>query len=491
MPSPTRRVLLVFALAAIACVLGPVAGAEADRYAAPSAVGETENCLNEEHPCSLEAALKPANAPKGETVWLAPGTYKPTGALTVPNEFVTLAGESATEPPLIEAKGEVGLTVAQASSAVRDVRIKSTASTKVGLALSAEAKAERVQSTGAATTAACQLGSSTVKSSLCQSSGGRGTYTSYSAGAGSPSLLIKLFNVTAVGSTTGIEAVAGNQAAVSIYAKSTIAVGTTDVLSSSTNPGGAGVNIFLSHSNFDTSSALGETFITAKTAEGNQSEAPLFVDAPAGNYREQATSPTRRAGTTAELAANELDLAGEPRKITCAGTTYIDIGAYQLQECPPLPPEEPEEPKTPEEPGHGGGTTGGGTGGTGSAGDSSPKVAPSAPATAPQLSKLALAPRRFAVAGAKRGTKLTFTLSVPASVRLEVLAQRRRKGKKPTLVRVGALTVAGTAGANKFAFNGRLKGKALAPGRYTLRATATASGLSSVPVTASFEVRIP
>lgn len=489
MRSTARRTLLVTAFAAIACVLGPVAGAEADRYAAPNAVGETENCLNEEHPCSLEAALKPANAPKGETVWLAAGTYKPTGALTVPNEFVILAGASSTEPTLIEAKGEVGLTVAQAFSTVRDVRIKSTAATKVGLALSAEAKAERVQSTGATTTAACQLGSATVKSSLCQSSGGRGVYTNYSVGAGSPSLLIKLFNVTAVGATNGIEAVAGNQAAVSIYAKSTIAVGaTTDVLSSSTNPGGAGVNINLSHSNFDTSSALGETFITAKTVEGNQSEAPLFVDAAAGDYREQPTSPTRRAGTTAELSGGELDLAGQPRTILCAGTTYIDIGAYQLQECPPLPPEEPEEPKTPEEPGHGGGTPGGGSESTG---DSTPKAATPAPATAPQMTKLALAPRRFAVTGRKRGSSVTFTLSAPASVRLELLAQRPRKGKKPVLVKVGTLTVAGVTGTNKVNFTGRLKGKSLAPGRYTLRATATASGLSSAPATASFEVRIP
>jgi hypothetical protein len=473
-----RRLFLVFAVAMLALP----ASAMADRYAAPNATAEVVGCTEKANPCSLEKAL--SNAGESETIWLAEGTYKPAGELKVGQRFDTVSGEPGKAPPLIEAKGATGLNAEQVSAVkIRDLRIHATAATAVGLRLSFEGTTEGVEVSGAPQIA-CLLGSSTLRSTLCETSAGRGISTSYSVPAGFSSLLIKLFNVTAVGSVAGIEMTAGEQAAVNVYAKNTIALGHTSVVTKSTNPGGAGVNIILSHSNFATAEATGETFITSNSAEGNQSAPPVFVDEATGDYREVSTSPTRLAGTLQELAGG-FDLDGNPRTRTCEGVTEVDIGAYQFQEaCPP--PKEPEEPGTPGE----GGTPGGGSGGSGSGGSgnsgsggsngsgstgSTQSAAPSPPApAAPRLSALTLKPRRFA-----KTTTIGFTLSAPASVKLEVLVTRRAKGKKPRLVKLGQLTKAGVAGPNKLSFNGRLKGKPLAPGTYTLRASATGSSVST------------
>jgi hypothetical protein len=461
-----RRLLIVL----IVAMLVLPASAMADRYAAPTGSGEVSGCTDKANPCDLEKALSLAT--KNDTVWLAEGTYKPAGELVVPEEFVTVSGEPGQAPPLIEAKGATGINAEETSVTLRDLRIHSTAATAVGMRLSFGSTAERVESSGAPQMA-CMLGTSNLRNTLCATSAGRGIYTSYSVPVGLPSLLIKLNNVTAVGSVVGIEMIAGNQAAISVYAKNTIAVGNTSVIANSTNPGGAGVGIFLSHSSFATYQALNETGITSNTAEGNQATPPVFVDAATGDYREQATSPTRLAGTLQELAG-PTDLAGQPRTRACEGVTQVDIGAYQFQEaCPPpkepetpivpvVPEEESKKPDAPSSSGSGSGSSGGSNPGT-------PATAPSPPPT-PRLSALSLKPRRFA-----RRTTIAFNLSAPASVQLEVLTRKAIKGKKPKLVRVRRLTAAGTAGANKVAF----AAGALKPGTYTLRASVAGSAVTA------------
>ena len=103
--------------------------------------------------------------------------------------------------------------------------------------------------------------------------------------------------------------------------------------------------------------------------------------------------------------------------------------------------------------------------------------------TAPILSRLSASPRRFR--SGRRGTTLTVELSEPARVRFDVLAVStgRRVGtrcRKPTRVnrkrqrctlrtRVGGFSRSLPAGRSTLAFSGR----ALRPGRYTLRATPT------------------
>jgi hypothetical protein len=112
------------------------------------------------------------------------------------------------------------------------------------------------------------------------------------------------------------------------------------------------------------------------------------------------------------------------------------------------------------------------------------------------LSKVSLSPARFkaarsgpAVGAAQTGTKVSYTVSAPASVRFTV--QRRAKGKrvngkcvrpkrsnrrKRTCVRyvnvAGSITQTGKVGANSFTFRGRIGGSRLAVARYRLVAQA-------------------
>jgi Tol biopolymer transport system component len=129
---------------------------------------------------------------------------------------------------------------------------------------------------------------------------------------------------------------------------------------------------------------------------------------------------------------------------------------------------------------------------------------PVADRTAPVLSKVRLAPRRFRAGARVRprtrrrpptGARLRFTLSEAATVtvRVDALLRGRRVGRrcaKPRAgkpgractraVRRGTLTLAGKAGANRFAFTGRVARKRLAAGRHraTVRARDAAGNRS-------------
>lgn len=115
----------------------------------------------------------------------------------------------------------------------------------------------------------------------------------------------------------------------------------------------------------------------------------------------------------------------------------------------------------------------------------------------PTLSSLRLTPKSFqAGPGPKTGSRLSFSLSEPARVRFAVKPRGGVKGKRPRpiafaqkLVRRGSFERDGKAGRNQFRFTGRVGGRALGPGRYTLRAVATdAAGNRSAPRSVAFTI---
>jgi alginate lyase len=93
--------------------------------------------------------------------------------------------------------------------------------------------------------------------------------------------------------------------------------------------------------------------------------------------------------------------------------------------------------------------------------------------TPPVLRRLTVSPRRVLpfrrgrpIVSARRGTRISYVLSEPATVRFTV--GRARHGHR---VRArGAFKIAGHAGANRFRFTGRLRGHRLRRGRYRLTA---------------------
>jgi hypothetical protein len=458
------RLRLALASAVVACLAIPVANAEAvaTHYAAPAGTG-TAPCLEPTAPCDIETAIEFSNLSNGDTVLLAPGTYTPTESLEVGRK-VTISGEPGKATPVIEAGGTNGLFFWETST-IRDIRIVSPAGTSAGLATISNGNTiERVESVGEANVACSITG--VVRDTLCVATpilGGGEGIDLFLSGPTPETSEANLFNVTAVGGYSGIDVGANEHSTVILNATNTIASGgTADVIAYSfatTAP--ARVN--LSHSNFATIEGEGvERSVTAPTANGNQSAPPLFVDEASGDFREQVGSPTRLAGDIGGTVSGEVDLAGGSRTTNCEGTVGVDIGAYQF-ECPTPPMK--------------------------TIPDTTPPPPAATTATAPKLTKLLLKPPHFAVTGKKKGTTISFSLSESATVKLEVLGKKNGKGKPVVL---GALPVVhGKSGANKVKFAGKLKGKTLAPGKYTLRAVATSGGRHSAPQTKPFQVLSP
>ena len=143
-------------------------------------------------------------------------------------------------------------------------------------------------------------------------------------------------------------------------------------------------------------------------------------------------------------------------------------------------------------------------------------IVPLAPVM-PVLSHLSISPARFRVGSAStavtaarrtpRGTKIDFTLSEPARVRIvlqEKLSGRRHGGRClassthghnqqgprcTRLVVVGTLTRTAAMGANRVAFSGRVGSHALKSGSYIATLTAAVAGApASVPARAGFTI---
>jgi hypothetical protein len=209
--------------------------------------------------------------------------------------------------------------------------------------------------------------------------------------------------------------------------------------------------VAVSNSNFATSKVDAGGTITA--GAGDQTAPPLFVNAAGGDYREAAGSPTIDAGVADQLGA--LDLAGNPRVLG----TAPDIGAFEF-------------------------------------------VPPTATPAAGGVRTIRVRPKRFRArkSGGPVGTRIgrgkppvgtavTYTMSGPGSVEFSVSRRLtgRRTGKrcqpktdanaghrkcaffKPL---PGRFSQQGAAGTNSFVFTGRINGRALPPGHYSLTALA-------------------
>jgi Tol biopolymer transport system component len=123
--------------------------------------------------------------------------------------------------------------------------------------------------------------------------------------------------------------------------------------------------------------------------------------------------------------------------------------------------------------------------------------------TPPTLFQLLVKPATFKF---KKTTKVSFQLSEPATVTFRVLkrgagrkvngkckplTKKNRKRRKCDLTLSGSIVRAGKVGANKFTFNGKLKGKRLGRGKYFLVGTAkdAAGNKSSPPQRAKFTIK--
>jgi hypothetical protein len=235
---------------------------------------------------------------------------------------------------------------------------------------------------------------------------------------------------------------------------------------------GAGhATLSASYSDYDPSGNLTDGAPLASITEANVSNAgdAGFVDAAAGDYHLLPASPLVDAGDPG--TAQGLDLDGNPLVAdgNGDGTARRDPGAFEL-------------------PATGGGELGGGSGGQ-------PAAPPAADTQAPLISGFRATPSLFAIArkatplaaGMPRGTRFRYTLSEPAKVTLKI--QRKVAGSRTRYRTIGTLTRSAPKGANSTRFSGRLRKRALRPGRYRVRITAADTADNrSAPRTARFRV---
>jgi hypothetical protein len=234
--------------------------------------------------------------------------------------------------------------------------------------------------------------------------------------------------------------------------------------------------------------------VSCGAANGNATASGLatFVNSPGGNYHLQPDSPAIDGASTA-LAPGEsaTDLDGNPRLLDgnrdCVAR--VDRGAYEKtgQEADPATCAPPPGP-------------GGDPPGDTPPGDTPPVVDPP-----PVLDKVSFASTKFRNRGKKRGTRLRFTLSEVAVVKVSIdraLPGRREgtKCRKPTranrtakrctrYAKLGSFDVGGLLGSNSVPFSGRI-GKVVLPNgayRARLQARDAAGGVSAVK-SASFRI---
>jgi hypothetical protein len=200
-----------------------------------------------------------------------------------------------------------------------------------------------------------------------------------------------------------------------------------------------------------------------------------FADPLLGDYHLLSNSPLIDAGDPAAGAGTDMD--GKPRLVdgNADGTARRDMGAFEYQTGLPDPGAPPPPPPA------------------GDAGGATPPVDTQAPLiggfrATPSLFSLARASTPVA-ARVAHGTRFRYTLSEPAQVKLTLqraLPGRRSGGRcvapSPRLreakrctryATVGALRRSGAKGTNAVRFSGRIGKRALRPGRYRARISAT------------------
>ncbi|HXD59244.1 MAG TPA: hypothetical protein VN606_15060 [Thermoleophilaceae bacterium] len=311
-------------------------------YSSPTSNRSTQPCASDT-PCRLDYAI--AVAGSGDDVSLAPGKYYETGTTPWPGlppitSGVTLHGSDDGDLPVLFGHVFVNAHAfldVQNGGAVRDVELRSDTEPAAGnfygytLAMGPTATADRVisRSTGTpgVSMTACSILGGTLTNSVCQGSG-PGSVNAVGANS-NQSTTYTLRNVTAY-TTSGIGISFGtfNQN-VTLNARNVIAHGSTyDINVVANDPAGV-ATANLQYSNWLTANTSGGGTHTIVPGPGNQTAAPAFVNAGAGDFRQVTGSPTIDGGLT-DPGNGTLALGGLQRTLGLR----TDIGAYEHVPAP-------------------------------------------------------------------------------------------------------------------------------------------------------------
>jgi hypothetical protein len=276
-------------------------------------------------PCGLLDAVN--DAPAGSEVVIEPGSYTVLQQLTDEGHSgMYIHGKNGAARPVIHtATGGFGLD----ASSLSNVEVDTTGGGS-GITVAGGTVSHVVVRASADDAAACVIFFS-ITDSLCVASGLGGNALAIRSSSAIPGTIdVAIRGVTAIGTQSdaaGLAVDAGEATSINVTATDDIIHGGfVDVGAQADGTTDTAV-VTLRHSDYTTTRANS----TGATITGNATDtakAPVFVDAPHGNYHEAATSPTINKGSAAP--ANDTDAAGRPRTIGSAP----DMGAYEYLQAP-------------------------------------------------------------------------------------------------------------------------------------------------------------
>jgi hypothetical protein len=449
-----RMIKLAVGIAAsLAMLAGTSVAQGAERYAAPDGTG---NDCTEAKPCALPEAI--TGAITSDEVIVTAGAYTVFLTLKVPigAKNVQVHGDFGAPMPKISGSLSGGRLIEFADLGGRLSYLDLTNSADGGSAArcTTGGRVDRVRATAVGDEAVglIQIADCAVRDSVVRADGNESIALAASAPLSGLTGVVR--NVTAIATGSGStgarasfsELIGG--ASYTLEMRNVIADGSASDLKAVASFGVG--KIVAMNSNFNVANPDGAATITGSA---NQTPPPIFVDAANGDYRQAPGSPTIDAGSTDQIGA--LDFAGNPRTLGAAP----DIGAFEF-----IP----------------------------------------SPSAVGRVESLTLAPKTFkplnggsAIFSRKApkirvGTTVRYGLTAAATVDFSVERAgkgRKVKGKcrkksrqnqtrrKCTLYKPvkGRFSHTGTGGPNRFKFSGRLRRKALTPGRYRLVARAGGS----------------
>lgn len=333
--SRTCRLAPLALVAAIAAVASsaPAASAATQRYASPGGGGTTCSAAV---PCDFRQAVEGAKA--GDEVIVTPGDYTLTQDVNDP-AALTIHGVAGQPRPRLHFSGPTGDGLwLENGSTLRYVEIdQPTPGARTLVVELASIDQVIARSAGVSNTATLIAHDSTVTNSIFIATGASGVAVNSDVYyAGTPNTTVTLRNVTAIATGSGGVGILGSG-----YGTPTnLLLHTINVIARG-GPGGYGlvadaegsaatITVDASHSNYPNAKGYGPNAnVTPAGSGGNQTAAPAFRDAAAGDYREAAGSPTIDAGAdSAQNGTNDVD--GDTRTV---GKT--DIGADEFV-APPV-----------------------------------------------------------------------------------------------------------------------------------------------------------
>jgi hypothetical protein len=442
------RRLAALAVAVLALVLVPAAQAT-QRYAAPAGAGPKAECA-QTSPCSLKDAVEGAQA--GDEVIVTAGTYPVSATVELPSSQTNVQVHGDLSGPMPRITGALEnqlIELYEAGDSLSYLEIENDANTGRGVyCTDGRLERMRIRVVGAGGTGVLAYPDcNSIRNSLLLVEGIASTALREVVNFGNYTLAAR--NLTMIATGTGssgatVEYAGGGAGSATLELENSIVRGGEQDLKPVGSANG-GATVAATHSNFV--NVKPGTAGKLVDGGGNQTAAPLFVNAEAGNYREAPGSPTIDAGLGGELGP--LDLEGNPR----AQGAAPDIGAFEISP-PPAPP-----------------------------------------AANGQLESLAIKPAKFRagnVSGAAPsrrraapGAWVTYTLSAPAMVEFHVerAGTGRRAGgkcvkqthanrghKKCVIYKPmkGRFSIQAPSRTSSFRFSGKIGGRLLKPGPYRL-----------------------